>query len=291
MGKFTAPLIKQGWLRALLFVLPWLGVSYLLDVAGSALTLNALGLPAVEMGDNFQTIIKYLVSALGTLLLVWLWRKIIDRQTFKSLGFEWKGFSNDAGIGFFLATALLGFGTIVLVALSYLQYGDVTFKPKQIVIEVFFMLLVAFSEELVIRGYLLNNLLKSMNKWLALGLSAALFALLHLANPDASVLSILNILAAGFFLGINYIYTKNLWFGIFLHFAWNFFQGPIFGFEVSGIKLTALFQQNLDGPTIWTGGPFGFEGSLLCPILTIAATIILARFYAKQYPASQQIAR
>jgi membrane protease YdiL (CAAX protease family) len=287
MSAAKKPLIKYGWLRALLFLIPWLIITYFLDLAASLFVTNVLGLSQIEMGDNIQTLTKYFIGVLGTVLVIWLWRKFIDRQTLGSLGFEWKDYAGDAWMGFFTAPALLGIGTLILLAFSYLQFGDVTFDPLQLTIEFALMVLIAFTEELVIRGYLLNNLLQSFNKWIALAISSAFFAVMHLANPDASLLSIANILAAGFLLGINYVYTKNLWFGVFLHFAWNFFQGPVFGYDVSGIKLTSLFQQNLSGPVLWTGGPFGFEGSLLCPILMLLAILVFAKFFSTRYTSAE----
>lgn len=115
------------------------------------------------------------------------------------------------------------------------------------------MALVAFAEELVFRGYILNNLLQSMNKWTALIISSLLFTLFHLSNPDISLLALLNIFLSGLMLGINYIFTKNLWFAILLHFSWNFYEGPILGYKVSGLTLESLLQQELTGNPILTG--------------------------------------
>ena len=79
-------------------------------------------------------------------------------------------------------------------------------------------------------------------------------------------------------------YTKNLWFGLMLHFSWNFFQGPVYGFEVSGIKFSGIFQQSISGPDLWTGGVFGFEGSFLCSLLMLLAVIMTGFFFNKKYP-------
>jgi uncharacterized protein len=144
------------------------------------------------------------------------------------------------------------------------------------------MLLVAVSEELVFRGYLLHNLLQSTNKWVALLISSALFAGIHLGNPDVGILPIIEIFVGGLMLGINYIFTRNLWFGIALHFAWNFFQGPVFGFDVSGVPLPSLMQQDVNGPTWLTGGAFGLEGSVLALVLNGLLTAMLARIYQRQ---------
>lgn len=282
MHTATPPLVKNGWSRALLFFIAWVLVSVMFDFVGAYWLASLVGAQNMSQGDSLSALLTYLPGVASILLTVWLFRRLVDRQTFISIGFEWQPFKNDALIGFFTAPTLLGCGTLLLVALSYVQYTGITFKPLQLTLQVLLMLCIAFSEELMIRGYLLHNLMASFNKWGALCISAALFALLHLANPHAGILSISNIFIAGFLLGINYIYTKNLWFGILLHFAWNFFQGPVYGYEVSGIQLSSIFQQNIQGPAFITGGPFGFEGSAICTVLMLLAIALFTWHFSKK---------
>ena len=125
------------------------------------------------------------------------------------------------------------------------------------------------------RGYILKNLCESFNKYIALIFSSMVFMLMHIGNPNISVLSVINLFLAGIFLGIYCIHKNNLWFPIGAHFTWNYFQGPIFGFEVSGNKVKSLFNQNLIGSDIITGGEFGFEGSILLTFLMIIGIIYL----------------
>jgi membrane protease YdiL (CAAX protease family) len=148
------------------------------------------------------------------------------------------------------------------------------------------MVTVAFTEELMFRGYILGNLMQSMNKWLALILSSLVFAVVHVANPDIGFIPVLNIFLAGIFLGLNFLYTKNLWYSIALHFSWNFMQGPILGYDVSGYKLQGFFSQTITGPTYITGGEFGFEGSVVCSALLIIATLILYYIFERRYIAT-----
>ncbi len=90
---------------------------------------------------------------------------------------------------------------------------------------------------------------------------------------------VLKVFIGGLMLGINYIYTKNLWFGIFLHFGWNFFMGSVLGYEVSGINLQPLLTQNVTGPNLWTGGAFGFEGSVLSMVVNVVLVGVLVGVY------------
>jgi membrane protease YdiL (CAAX protease family) len=144
-------------------------------------------------------------------------------------------------------------------------------------------IIVGVVEESVMRGYILSNLMEHMkNKYVALWISAVIFAVFHGLNPNITVLGFTNLILAGFVLGITYIHTKNLWFPIFLHISWNFFQGPVFGFEVSGINTKAIINHNVTGNDLITGGRFGLEGSILITILLIITTFFIDLYYRKK---------
>jgi hypothetical protein len=123
----------------------------------------------------------------------------------------------------------------------------------------------------------------------ALLVSSVFFSLMHIFNDNFSWIGFCNILLAGVLLGLPYIYTKNLWFPIALHFSWNFFQGIIFGFNVSGHVTYSLFSQTREVDTIWNGGKFGFEGSLLSLIFQLITIGGLWLYYRKKENASQNM--
>lgn len=127
----------------------------------------------------------------------------------------------------------------------------------------------------MVRGYVLINLMDSMNKYIALVLSSLLFSAMHLMNANMSLVPAINIFLAGILLGIYFIHKGNLWFPIGMHFTWNFFQGPIFGFEVSGHITNSIIVQEIAGHELLTGGKFGFEGSLIATVAMIVLTIVI----------------
>jgi uncharacterized protein len=282
------PLIKHGWLRALIYFIGVFVIMLLVTGAGYVL-IKQLGITpdANSEGNILNFGIMYTVLGIFIFLFTFLMRRFVDRKSFKSLGFEWKNYKEEASIGFFSALGLLGIGSLILVALGYLTFISINADANAVLIELVIMVVVAFVEELLFRGYILNNLMTSMNKWIALLISAVLFGLVHGTNPGVTVFAVANVFLAGIFLGLNYIFTKNLWFGIFFHFAWNFLQGPILGYEVSGLKLQSMFQQSLTGPDLWTGGPFGFEGSALCPVLLTVSILSLGFGFTRKYATAQ----
>jgi membrane protease YdiL (CAAX protease family) len=112
---------------------------------------------------------------------------------------------------------------------------------------------------------------------------------MHLGNANVTILSFINILLAGILLGIYYIHKRNLWLPIALHFSWNFFQGPVYGFEVSGVDISGIIIQDLQGSDTLTGGPFGFEGSLFATLLMIVAILFLHYKYKNNKPHSNDV--
>jgi hypothetical protein len=84
-------------------------------------------------------------------------------------------------------------------------------------------------------------------------------------------------------LGINYIFTKNLWFSFLLHVGWNFFEGPILGFHVSGVAFPSVLQAEPKGDLFITGGDFGLEGCMLNTLLLLTAVMVLAWAFEKKY--------
>lgn len=265
MQNSKKPRIPFGWLRSIIFLLVYLGLVVL------------AGFLQLDFYTNYTLV--FLISV----LLVAGFSQYIDNISWKEIGLTWNSFALQAGTGFALAIAILGTGTCFLLAIDQLNWMEVQFNGQSFAMSFGLMLLVAFAEELVFRGYVLRNLRQSLSPLAALLVSAALFAIFHSSNPGTNWLALVNVFIAGILLGINYIFTRNLWFGIALHFAWNFFQGPVLGYEVSGLNIPSVLTQSIGKNTLLTGGSFGFEGSLVNTFLCLIAIGILTIVYWKQY--------
>lgn len=117
------------------------------------------------------------------------------------------------------------------------------------------------KEEFIMRGSLLSGLLMALRgrASLAIGISALAFGLIHLSNPGATALSVIGNSLGGVIYGMAFVLARSLWLPIGLHFAWNFSQGPLLGFPVSGMDAGGL-QRIVDaGPAWLTGGAYGPE--------------------------------
>lgn len=123
----------------------------------------------------------------------------------------------------------------------------------------------------------MNVLGAKYNITIGLIFSSLLFSLLHFFNPNVSFVAILNLFITGIVFGLYVIKTKNLWGACGLHAAWNFFQGNIFGFEVSVMEtgVGSLIKLKLVGSELFTGGSFGPEAGIACTIVLSVTIIIL----------------
>jgi membrane protease YdiL (CAAX protease family) len=281
-GTLT-PLIKQGWMRAVLLFVAFVSAGLLAGIAGGLFRLSSADSAAADQTLlNSVTLALFIFELVGLALTI-IFCRYIDRRPVKSLGFQWQTFQPDALTGFCLGLALLGAGSLVLLATHNLEWTDVHFAATDLFTGLVLMILIAFTEEMVFRGYILNNLMESMNKWAALGVSAVLFTFAHGSNPGITFIAVINLVLAGLLLGINFIYTRNIWFAICFHFSWNFLQGPVLGYEVSGLPLQSVLQPSFQGPWWLTGGSFGMEGSFVATGLLLFSLLLLYVAYEKRY--------
>lgn len=132
-------------------------------------------------------------------------------------------------------------------------------------------------EEIIIRGIIFRIMEEKLGSYLALFISAFLFGMLHIANPNSSFFMAVGLaIQAGLLLGAAFIFSRNLWFPIAIHFAWNFSQSGIYGAAVSGGTVSkTLITSKIEGADWFTGGSFGPEGSVQATLFCLIATIIL----------------
>ncbi len=290
------PRIKNGFLRAIIFMPLWLIIMGLVQSIGVVLIMMA---NVVDMGNpdsaealfsemSFDSPVMLILtgfSLLGSFAALWVATKFIDRKPLMSIGLSVKDKANEMLIGLGFALAFIGGLFLVLWLIGAINItGYVGFKPGVFIVSII-LFMAAFDEELIFRGYILNNMMDSTsNRWIALAGSSLLFALLHSGNTNvwSTWVPMTELFAAGFILGISYTFTKNLWFPTFFHFGWNFFQG-LFGFEISGFNVDSwkiISHENTGNvPDIVSGGAFGIEGSVITLSCTIICTYLIFKYY------------
>lgn len=274
------PGIKRGWIRALLLLPVWavgVIVSSLIAILAYGVTSSDELLAGVvtESGMVIQG-----VQLLFTLIPVYLFRRFIDRRSFCSLGFQFdRPFRRDLLVGMAMGIGLIGLVFLILLGTNNIVVTNIQSPGSTFAIAVVVMMMVGLGEELIMRGYIQNNLMTSMNKYAALFLTSLLFSAGHFLNPNASALGLVNIILAGLLLGIYYVHQQNLWLPMGMHFTWNLFQGSVFGSQVSGVEIESVISFENTGSDLLTGGSFGFEASIITTGVIIVAIAALHLIY------------
>lgn len=237
-------------------------------------------LGSVDTTENIPLLmINETIMLVGVFLAAWivLWFRGLPLT---GLGLSLKGRWKDllGGALFALVLYMAGFGFSLLFGV--VEVTGINFHPSSLLMTLMFFLLVGITEELTLRGFVLGRLLDAgVNKFWALIISSILFSLIHIANPNFALLPFLNIVLAGVLLGASYLYTRNLCFPIALHWFWNWLQGPVLGYEVSGNKFgDSLLTLHLPEANIVNGGSFGFEGSVICTVLMLIGTAVIIKY-------------
>ena len=283
----SAPRIKYGWLRAILFFISFFIFIAVFDLIGIAIVSSISEYSFEEyisdtdlLMENKMMLLMMVSQLFGTLFTVWLFQKFVNRESFTSIGLEFSGYKDDFVSGLLLGIGLivLGFGTLYIF--NFLSVASIQFSLIDQLFYLSLFAVVSLNEEIAIRGYILQNLSSSFNKYIALVLSSLVFMIMHIGNPNMSAVPLFNLFLAGLLLGVYCIHKNNLWFPIGAHITWNYFQGPVLGFEVSGNDVDSIFIQSLNGSELITGGEFGFEGSIILTVLMIIGIVYLDRRFS-----------
>lgn len=142
------------------------------------------------------------------------------------------------------------------------------------------------GEELLLRGVPLRALSRGLHPAAAVAGTGLVFGLLHLTNPNASLVAAANVALVGVWFGALAVRTGSLWTSIGAHLAWNWFEGFVYGQPVSGIAPgRSLLTAPWDGPAnFWAGGAFGPEGSGWTAVLLALAIAVTAAWPRGRMP-------
>lgn len=220
-----------------------------------------------------------------TALLMILFSLKADKRTLPSLGLTKKGIIKDNLLGFFLGVLM-----IVLAIIIMLLTGNASIMSSRLTPEilkgVLFVLpawmVQGFSEEVMVRGYMFPTLSNRYGLKVGLFVSAAYFALLHILNPNITVLGIINILLVGIIFTLMVMVHDNLWVASGFHVGWNYAQAHLVGIPVSGMQVGESLTNFSVRDSIVTGGSFGIEGGLICTFLLLALGFIYVLLLRKK---------
>lgn len=273
--------LRSGWRFTFFIVVFFFLISLFSVIATTILKALPTGL---DENDLIARIIGSVIGLFLAILLGWFCGKIFEDLPFRALG-TWftKFWFKDLIIGTLIGGASISFAILISVIFGGLRFeyneaAGITAIQLTLLISFIVFVVGAAFEEALIRGYIFQTFVRANLAWLAIILTSAFFALGHITNPNAEIFSSINTGIAGIWLGIAYLKTRTLWLAFGVHFGWNWFQGSIYGIEVSGLTdlATAPLLREIDmGPSWLTGGDYGIEGGIACTIALIASTALI----------------
>ena len=270
----SEPRLRAGWrllIQTILLIILGVGTSLLILL----LPFKATSASIFGVGE--------LMEFLAIVGSVYLTRRFLDKRSFSSIGLKInKQVIYDILAGIIITFIMMGSIFVAMQALGWLKFESFAWNVDsvQTVISqalLFFaiFIVVGFNEELLFRGYHLQTITSGSNLFWGLLISSIIFGILHLGNPSATWVSAIGIFFAGLFLAYGYVRTRQLWLSIGLHLGWNFFEGVVFGYPVSGLSIYPLMNIKVSGPQAWTGGAFGPEAGLIILPALVVGTILI----------------
>jgi membrane protease YdiL (CAAX protease family) len=282
--------LRPAW-RAISYVVAMVVGLFAIQIPIAILLIAAILVGALDesslmtLGSSLPFLVLNTLISLAVILpLTYAFRRFLDGQSLRSLGLQRaQGWVRHTVAGLLLGTVLMGLIFLLEWALGLLtvegfswQAGSFASVLAGLFAYLFISLAVALYEELAFRGYVLQNLRADWGVVAALVASSLLFGVFHGLNPNVTWLALLNIFLAGVVLAACYLVTRSLWLPMALHFSWNFVQGPILSFPLSGLNTAGLLVTSIEGNTLLTGGAFGPEGGLLGTMALCLGLVVLA---------------
>jgi membrane protease YdiL (CAAX protease family) len=236
-------------------------------VMGKILDLTALDV-------SIKSLVTALVVAVFAIVSYTYLFKFYEKREVTE--FSKKGLFKSLTFGIVLGVVLQSLTILVI----YLKggYSIISINPILFLVPPLTMAFTAaIFEEILMRGIIFRITEEKLGSYFALFISAILFGAMHLGNPNSSLIAAIGLaIQAGLLLASAYIYSRNLWFPIAVHFAWNFTQSALFGANVSGTTTAkTLITSKIEGAEWYTGGQFGPEGSVQATAFCLIATVVL----------------
>ena len=267
------------------------GGSLMGSLATVPLFLALRNIPLFFNNKDLLSLLITLFSFAFISLLVFFRVKVIEKRSFSSIGFNKNNWLKKYSLGFLIDLAMMSIIVLILFPFGYITVEKNPIQPvgisaiASVLIILLGWIIQGATEEIVTRGWLLNVLSTKYNIGVGLLISSTLFGLMHLTNPNVNYIAVINIILVGLFYGLYVIKTNDLWAVCGMHSAWNFAQGNIFGFKVSGLDVSvgSLIDLNLVGSDFVTGGIFGPEAGITATFILLASIGILLFIDKKRY--------
>jgi membrane protease YdiL (CAAX protease family) len=218
----------------------------------------------------------------------WLALRIYEARTLPDLGLAWNPASRwnlALGMAGGVASAVLVLGPPLAIGAA--RFAPMAGEHPSWGAPLYLAVLLWFAaagEEMFIRGYGFQLLLRHAGPWATILPVGIIFAALHSGNPSASWLGLVNTAGFGVLFGFAFLRSRDLWLPIGLHFGWNVTL-PLFGTNVSGLKMGVTgHQMAWTAGRVWSGGDYGPEGSILTSVVLALLWVYVVRVPVRRQP-------
>ncbi|HIW34946.1 MAG TPA: CPBP family intramembrane metalloprotease [Candidatus Paenibacillus intestinavium] len=235
--------------------------------------VDALFRQLAEQAEGIASLLLTLAAGIVAILVYKLTMKYLARRSVPEI--SRKRAVIEAGMGGLIGIIFIIVSIIIIVAMGgySFQWASASDKGVVLISSITAALGAAIIEELIFRGLMLQAISKLAGNWIALAVTSLFFGIAHLGNTGATLWGAFAItIEAGILLGAAFLWRRNLWFAMGLHFAWNTLEG-LFGIPVSGHPSAGLFTVKVKGAELLTGGDFGLEGSIVPVIVSLLIAI------------------
>lgn len=262
--------LRGPW-RAGLYLVLVMGLVLVVAVAATHLPLPIAQSQVTPFFIGINELLLLLPVLAATALLAWLEGCRFAQASFLGAG-AWRLWPGTAAGLSLLALTLLGIG---LTGHAHLVSGGLTL-PSALGHALAWgavTLLIAATEELAFRGYLLRVLTRR-SFWPGAVFTSLLFGALHLGNQGEAWLGASNVTLAGLLLALAVQRTGALWWSIGFHFGWDYAENFLFGTPDSGqLCAGALLRVQPVGTPWLSGAAAGPEGSVIAFFLLLLAIV------------------
>lgn len=280
----TLVLILELLLPVLLVFVSGFGLALSLPAMRERGIVDAAGILAEEYRETAEGVWAICLLSIQNLLLTGLcllFGRLLLKRKPGQLGFR-GGFvlgAKELGIGLGLGAGLLLTASVLIVLSggARIEVSGQENLSSWLLGYLALFVLVGLGEETAFRGYAMASMAQTENPPLICCFTGLIFGLAHSANSSFSMMGFVNISLVGILLALLVLKTGRLWMSIGFHIAWNFAQGCIAGFPVSGMETRSLFVMESTGNALLSGGGFGAEGSVLTTVVLVAALAAVSR--------------
>ncbi len=289
--KNISPFNNRTEMPAVLFIVKKLLAFCLCYIAGAFIAEGAIIAlhfafgKNMLVGDVFAPQTMMLITYYGYFVMaavaVLYWR-CIEKKPLSEMGMTKRLGSYLLGV--VVGIALLSVAVFAIVLTGSIKYNGIFENIDVLMIALFLggFIIQGATEEILCRGIVFHSLKSKTSVGVAAAVSAAVFIVPHLTSLfDNGViygmLGIVNLILISCVFSLLTVRFNSIWASCGLHSFWNAALYTVFGLNLSGNdeSVAAVFNMASVGKSIWNGGEYGIEASIITSAVLAAFVVLL----------------